>query len=380
MKIVFTGGGTGGHFTPIIAIAEQVNKIIDKENIVGAKLYFFSNDPYDREALFENSIQYEEIITGKIRTYFSLKNITDAPKIAIGVITALIKLFRIYPDVVFSKGAFASFPTVLAARLLFIPVIVHESDSVPGKMNLWSGKFAKKIAVSYQEAAQYFPKEKVAWTGQPVRTAIELPTTKDKALEFFKLEKDIPTIFIMGGSQGAELINQVILDALPRLLKNYQIIHQTGVRNFKMVKERAEVILANDPNKARYVPIDYLNNLQMKNAAGAADFVVSRAGSAIFEIASWGIPSLLIPFSEEKMGSNAVHAKKNAFTYARAGAATVVEEENLTANILVAEIDRIMSDKATWFHMQKSAKAFYKPEAAAKIARAIVDIALSHEN
>ena len=380
MKIVFTGGGTGGHFTPIIAIAEQVNKIIDQENIVGANLYFFSNDPYDREALFENGIQYEEVITGKIRTYFSFKNITDAPKMVVGIITALIKLFRIYPDVVFSKGAFASFPTVVAARLLFIPVVVHESDSVPGKMNLWTGKFARRIAVSYQEAATYFPQDKVAWTGQPVRTQIQLPATKDKALEFFKLEKDTPTIFIMGGSQGAELINQVILDALPRLLKNYQIIHQTGVRNFKMVKDRALVVLANDPNKARYVPIDYLNNLQMKNAAGAADFVISRAGSAIFEIASWGIPSLLIPFSEEKMGSNAIHAKKNAFTFARAGAATVVEEENLTANILVAEIDRIMSDKATWFHMQKSAKDFYKPEAALKIAREIVDIALSHEN
>ncbi|MFM7088846.1 MAG: UDP-N-acetylglucosamine--N-acetylmuramyl-(pentapeptide) pyrophosphoryl-undecaprenol N-acetylglucosamine transferase [Candidatus Paceibacterota bacterium] len=380
MKIVFTGGGTGGHFTPIIAIAESVNKIIDQENIVGAKLYFFSTDPYDREALFENGIQYEEIATGKIRTYFSLKNITDIPKIGIAVIVALIKLFRLYPDVVFSKGAFASFPTVLAARLLFIPVVIHESDSVPGKMNLWSGKFAKRIAVSYQEAAQYFPKDKVAWTGQPVRTGIQLPTSRDKASEFFKIEKDLPTIFIMGGSQGAELINQVILDALPRLLKNYQVIHQTGVRNFKMVKERAEVVLANDQNMARYVPIDYLNNLQMKNAAGAADFVISRAGSAIFEIASWGIPSLLIPFSEEKMGSNAIHAKKNAFTYARAGAATVVEEENLTANILVAEIDRIMGDKATWLHMQKSAKDFYKPEAAAKIAREVIDIALSHEN
>lgn len=380
MKIVFTGGGTGGHFTPIIAIAQKVNKIIDEENIVGAKLYFFSNDPYDREALFENGIIYEQITTGKIRTYFSFRNFTDIPKIFIGVITALVKLFKIYPDVVFSKGAFASFPTVLAARLLFIPVVIHESDSVPGKMNLWSGKFAKRIAVSYEEAGSFFPEEKVAWTGQPVRSEIEMPEVKEKALEFFKLEPGVPTLLILGGSQGAELINHVILDALPRLLLHYQVIHQTGVRNFKMVQSRSEVVLANNMNAGRYVPIDYLNNLQMKNAAGAADFVISRAGSAIFEIAGWGVPSLLIPFSEEKMGSNAIHAKKNAFTYARAGAATVVEEENLTANILVAEIDRIMSDKATWFHMQKSAKGFYKGDAALKIAREIVDIALSHED
>jgi UDP-N-acetylglucosamine--N-acetylmuramyl-(pentapeptide) pyrophosphoryl-undecaprenol N-acetylglucosamine transferase len=379
MKIVFTGGGTGGHFTPIIAIAQKVNKIIDEESIVGAKLYFFSNDPYDRQALFENGIKYEEISAGKIRTYFSFKNFTDMFKVFFGVFGALVKLFKIYPDVVFSKGAFASFPTVMAARILNIPVIIHESDSVPGKMNLWSSKFAKRIAVSYLEAAEYFPKDKVAWTGQPVRSEIEMPNDRMKALEFFKLETDLPTIFIMGGSQGAELINNVILDALPRLLPHYQVIHQTGVKNFKNIKSRADVVLSENQNKSRYVPIDYLNNLQMKNAAGAADLVISRAGSAIFEIAGWGIPSILIPFSEEKMGSNAIHAKKNAFTYARAGAASVVEEENLTANILVAEIERILSDKANWMHMQKAAKGFYKPDAAMKIAREIVDIALSHE-
>lgn len=379
MKIVFTGGGTGGHFTPIIAIAQKVNKIIDEESIVGSKLYFFSTDPYDREALFENGIKYEEISAGKMRTYFSLQNFTDIFKTFFGVFGALIKLFKIYPDVVFSKGAFASFPAVMAARILNIPVVIHESDSVPGRMNLWSGKFAKRIAVSYLEAAEYFPKDRVAWTGQPVRTEIEIPSDRAKAIEYYKLESDLPTIFIMGGSQGAELINNVILDALPRILDRYQVLHQTGVKNFKTIKSRSEVVLVENKNRSRYTPIDYLNNLQMKNAAGVADLVISRAGSAVFEIAAWGIPSILIPFSEEKMGSNAIHAKKNAFTYARSGAASVVEEENLTANILVAEIDRILTDKANWLHMQKAAKSFYKPDAAMKIAREITDIALSHE-
>src|SRR3989339_900456 len=120
MKIVFTGGGTGGHFTPIIAIAQKVNKIIDEESIVGSKLYFFSTDPYDREALFENGIKYEEISAGKMRTYFSVKNFSDLFKTFFGVFGALVKLFKIYPDVVFSKGAFASFPAVMAARILNI--------------------------------------------------------------------------------------------------------------------------------------------------------------------------------------------------------------------------------------------------------------------
>lgn len=379
MKIVFTGGGTGGHFTPIIAIAQKLNKIIDEENLVGSKLYFFSNDPYDREALFENGIKYEEIPTGKIRTYFSFRNFTDIFKIGFGVLIALVKLFRVYPDVVFSKGAFSSFPTVLAARILAIPVVVHESDSYPGRMNLWSGKFAKRIAVSFQEAAQYFPEGRVAWTGQPVRQEVRTPEVKEKALEYWKLEPGLSTIFVIGGSQGAEAINQVVIDALPRLLEHCQVLHQTGVRNFKSVQGRAGVVLANNKNNKRYTPIDYLNNLQMQNAAGAADLVISRAGSSLFEIAGWGIPSIMIPLSQEKMGRNAIHQKKNAFTYARAGAATVIEEENLTANILVAEVERILSDRVTWHAMGKSAKEFYKPDAAGKIAREIVDIALSHE-
>ncbi len=380
MKIIFTGGGTGGHFTPIVAVAEQVNKIIDAENIVGVELYYASDNPYDREVLFEHGLKFMEINTGKIRTYFSFKNFIDVFKIAFGTFKAIIKVFSIYPDVVFSKGAYASFPTVFAARLLNIPVVIHESDSSPGKMNLWSGKFAKKIAVSYPDAAEFFPKDKVAWTGQPVRSEIETPAPKDKSLEYFKLESSLPTLFILGGSQGAEQINHTIVDALPRLLEKYQIIHQTGVKNFKMVQGRADVILAENKNKSRYMPIDYLNALQMQNAAGACDLIISRAGSTIFEIAAWGIPSIIIPFSPEKVGSLAIHAKKNAFAYARAGAASVVEEENLTANILIAEIERIMRDKETWQYMAKSAKAFYHPNAAAKIARVIVDIALSHEN
>ena len=113
----------------------------------------------------------------------------------------------------------------------------------------------------------------------------------------------------------------------------------------------------------------------MKMAAGATSIIVSRAGSTIFEIAAWGVPSILIPFTN----SNANHSKKNAFNYARVGACSVIEENNLTANILSGEIDRIMGDKTIYDQMAQSAKAFYKPDAAIKIARALVDIALSHE-
>ena len=135
MKIVFTGGGTGGHFYPIIAVAEKVNQIVDHENIVGAKLYYFSDDPYDKELLFQNGITFEKISAGKARIYFSLLNFTDFIKAFFGTINAVYKLFTIYPDVVFGKGGYSSAPTILAARMLRIPVVIHESDSAPRRVN-----------------------------------------------------------------------------------------------------------------------------------------------------------------------------------------------------------------------------------------------------
>ncbi len=375
MKIVFTGGGTGGHFYPIIAVAQRVNQIIDKEKIIGAKLYYFSDSPYDKEMLLENGLIYEEVKAGKMRTYFSIKNFFDIFKMFFGAINAIYKIFSIFPDVVFGKGGYASFPTILAARILRIPVIVHESDSVPGRVNKWAGHFAKRVAVSFKEAAEFFPKKTVAWIGHPIRTEIEHQAAREEALQYFKLETNIPTILILGGSQGAELINNTVLDALPRLIKNFQIIHQTGISNFKSVSERAKVVLAKDQEKVRYLPYAFLNPLAMKMAAGVATIIVSRAGSTLFEIASWGVPSIVIPITT----SNGDHQRKNAFSYAHVGACSVIEEMNMTANILSSEIERITEDKETLDRMTRNAKAFNKTDASSKIAREIVDMALSHE-
>jgi len=376
MKIVFTGGGTGGHFYPIIAVVQQVNKIIDDEKIIGAKLYYFSDEPYDKEMLFEHRLIFEGVNTGKMRTYFSLKNFSDMVKTFFGVINATYKVFTVYPDVVFGKGGYASFPTIFAARILNIPVFIHESDYAPGRVNAWAGKFAKRIAVSYKESADFFPSTRVAWTGQPIRVEIQQKADHNEALDFFKLDSNLPVILILGGSLGAELINNTILDALPRLLKNFRIIHQTGVRNFKDVQSQADVVLLDDKNRSRYLPYAFLNPLQMKMAAGAASFVVSRAGSTIFEIASWGVPSILVPFTK----SNADHAKKNAFAYARAGCCSVVEEKNMTANILSSEIERIIEDKDTYNKMSANALVFGKKDAAEKIARELINMAMVHES
>ena len=374
MKVVFTGGGTGGHFYPLVAVAEQLNNIIDKENIADTDLYYFADKPYDMKLLYENSLQYVNISAGKMRLYPSLKNISDVFKTISGVFQALIQLISIYPDVIFSKGGYAAFPTVFAGRILGIPIIIHESDSVPGRVNEWSGKFAKRVAVSYKQEVDFFDKEKIVYTGQPIRTDLEDPSSEG-AHQFLGLDKNTPIVWVMGGSQGAQIINEVIEESLPQLLPKYQVIHQCGEANYDQLKILTEATLERNEYRNRYHLFPYLNKLSMKMAAGVADVVVTRAGSSLFEIANWRIPAIVVPITK----SNKNHQIKNAYNFARAGAGVVIEENNLSDSQLIFEINRIYDNKEVRDKMLKGAEEFDVPNAAMKIAEEIAGIGLSHD-
>lgn len=374
MKIVFTGGQTGGHFYPIISVAQDLRKIIREEHLIEPSLYFIAPDPYNRGILFDNNITYKRVMSGKQRIYPSIFNFLDKFKIGFGILEAIWKLFWIYPDIVFSKGGYGSVPVVFAARLLGIPIIIHESDSAPGRANAWAGKFATKIALSYPEASHYFDSKKVAWTGNPVRDEIKKPILEG-AHSYLKFDPNIKTILILGGSQGAEIINNMIIDTLPILVESYQVIHQTGRGNFKEVKETTDLLLKTNPRTDRYICFPYLNDVAMKMSAGAADLIISRAGSTIFEIASWNKPSIIIPITE----TNNDHQRKNAYTYARAGACIVIEENNLTPEIFVAEIDRLFNRPELTKEMSLHASQFTKPDAGRLIARQIIDTLVAHE-
>lgn len=373
MRIAFTGGGTGGHFYPIIAVAQAIHKIVDEEKLIEPELFYFGPSKYDERALLEEGILYHNVPAGKLRLYFSFGNITDLIKTVAGIIKALVTLFRIFPDVIFAKGGYASFPILLCAKLFKIPTVIHESDTVPGRVNLWASKFARAIAISYQEASVYFPKEKLALTGNPIRAELLNPE-KSGAFEFLHLEKDVPIILVLGGSQGSERINDAIVRALGRLVESYQIIHQSGEANYESVKTLANVELENNPNKARYKAFPFLNNLALRMSAGVANLVITRAGSTIFEIALWGIPSIVVPIPETISRDQ----RSNAFAYAHSGSAVVIEEANLDDDILISQISGILGSRDRQEHMIKSAKAFARKDAADKIARKLISIALEH--
>jgi len=375
MKILFCGGGTGGHFYPIIAVAQAVRERAKERKILAPSLYYMAPSKYNPRALFDNGIEFITVPAGKVRRYFSLLNITDLMKTAIGCLTALIRVYSVYPDVVFGKGGYASFPVLLAAKILHIPVIIHESDSKPGRVNSWAGKFARRIALSYPDAAKFFRHaDRLAYTGNPIRTEIAQPLSNG-AREYLNLEANTPVVLVLGGSQGAQAINEVIMDALPELLNKYQVIHQTGRANLEEIKATATVILKDHPYSYRYHPFDYLNELGLRMSAGVADVIVSRAGSTIFEIAAWGIPSIIIPLPHSVSHDQTA----NAFAYARTGAAAVIEEDNLSAHILTEEIDRIVTSIVITTTMKEHAKAFARLDSASVIADGLLDIALEHE-
>ena len=276
---------------------------------------------------------------------------------------------------VFTKGGYASLPVVFAAKILFIPIFLHESDSVPGKTNLISAKFAKRIAVSYSGSIKYFDEKKTAYTGQTILEEY-LPTgeyVKRKYINFIndRTKKEKPTLLILGGSQGSENINNMILESLKELLEKYKIIHQVGENNFEKVKIASEIILREDKNKSDYT---FFGSADLASYFEKADFCISRAGSTLFEISSWGIPSVIIPIAI----SNNNHQFLNAYTFEKAGCGIVVEEINLRKNILLNIIDSVLGDKERYESMRINNLNNFKSGAADIIAKEIIKIGLSH--
>ncbi len=374
MRIVFVGGGTGGHFYPLMAIAEAVLAHAEESKHVTPDLYYFGPDPYDQGSLFSSGITFVYCPAGKMRRYYSFKNILDLGVTAWGIVVALAKLFILYPDVIMSKGGYTSVPVVVAAWLLRIPIVLHESDAAPGRANILAARFAKYIAITYDDTATYFPPGKVALTGIPVRKELLLPAPQNRRTHL-GLASDKPLLLVLGGSQGAERVNNLIISTLRDLLPLFEIIHQTGPQNERPTQDTARALLAEKELLAFYHVRGFLDVETLHSALSEAVLVISRAGSgSIYEIALHGKPAILIPIPEDVSHDQ----RKNAYAYARTGAGEVIEERNLTPHLLVSEITRIMSSTEIQRKMQEAALKFGTKDAAVRIADALVEIGASH--
>jgi UDP-N-acetylglucosamine--N-acetylmuramyl-(pentapeptide) pyrophosphoryl-undecaprenol N-acetylglucosamine transferase len=370
MKILFTGGGTGGHIFPLVAIVREIRRIYPKTT-QGVPLEFYYLGPKDDFGLIllqQEDLIIKTIISGKVRRYFSWKNIVDILfKIPFGVIQSFFLLLTIKPDLVFSKGGSGSISVTYSARFLRIPVFLHESDAVPGLSNQITAKWAKKIFISFSKT-EYFDPEKTTLTGNPIRKEI-LDGDKETAAEIFNLTLSKPIFLIMGGSQGAETINDFVLRILNDLLKDYEIIHVAGNQNVREVTAEAQVIEDKDLDRY-YHPVGFLDEEKIKHAYKAADLIISRSGSgSIFEIAAVGKPSILVPLPS----AAGDHQSKNAYAYAENGASMIIEQENLTPNFFMENIQLLFLHPEKLKQMRQAALIFAKPLAASAIAREILE-------
>lgn len=368
MHIALTGGGTGGHLFPLIAIARELKNISQERGIYDFEMWFFGPKTKDESlysALDYEGIKFEYVMSGKMRRYFSLQNPIDLFKLSIGIFQAQWKLFRFMPDVIFSKGGYGSLPIVLAGWMFRIPIIIHESDTIPGLINKISARFATRIVVAFPSSAKYFKESKTAILGNPTRQDLK-EGSPEEAKKIFNLKGDKPLVLILGGSQGAQAINELAMTIIEDFLLRYELILVCGSNNYKNLLAESNARL--NQQQKEYFHLYPFIGAELKHAFAAANLVVSRAGAgSIFEIAFVGKPSVLIPLPNSAQD----HQLENAYEYGRFGATIVIEQQNLTPHLFLDNISKILGDENLYKLMSQNALKFATPDAARKIAEEV---------
>lgn len=337
-RLLLVGGGSGGHVYPLSCVAQAV-KDYSASSDREIKMELLGDGDFLADVSENLTIPYHAIISGKVRSYFSFKNFLDVFKLPVSFFQSLFHVWRFMPDIVFSKGGYSSVMPVIVARMFLIPVFIHESDAVPGRANKFLATLARKIFVSFEDSIKYFNSAKTELVGNPVRPEL-LGASKDAGLAAFKLSNAKPTVLVLGGSQGALLINNTVIESLVELVNDFQIIHQCGEKNLESVKKQIEQIEKEGGSgygktiQDNYRLAGFFDVGQMAGAYGVADVIVSRAGAnSIFEIAALAKPAILVPLKIAASG----HQMANAQELEKFGA-TIIEEGNLTTHILISEI------------------------------------------
>jgi len=328
-KIVLTGGGTAGHVTPNIALIPHLKECGYEITYIG------SYDGIEKKLIADfPEIPYKGIATGKFRRYFDLKNFTDPFRVLKGYSEAKKYLKEFAPDIVFSKGGFVSVPVVRAAATLKIPCIIHESDMTPGLANKLCIPVAEKICCNFPETLASLPTDKAVLTGSPIREELA-SGNKIAALDLCGFSSDKPVIMVIGGSLGAASVNQIVRDALPELLKDFQVVHICG-------KDKVDNLLLNTKG---YKQFEYVKT-ELKDIFAMADLVISRAGAnAICELLALKKPNILIPLpADQSRGDQLL----NAASFKAQGYSIVLDEDDLTIKELVENVNALYTNRQSY--------------------------------
>ena len=323
-KIVLTGGGTAGHVTPNIALLPGLQELEYEVHYIG------SYEGIESRLIADFDIPYYGISTGKFRRYLDPKNFSDPFRVIKGYTEARRILKELKPDIVFSKGGYVSVPVVRAAASLKIPCIIHESDMTPGLANKLCIPVARKVCCNFPETMQYLPKDKAVLTGSPIREELS-KGNKIAALDLCGFDANIPVIMVIGGSLGAANVNKAVRDALPELLKDFQVVHICG-------KDKIDNMLLTTRG---YKQFEYVK-AELKDIFAMADVVISRAGAnAICELLALQKPNLLIPLMAGSRGDQILNAK----SFESQGYSKVLMEDDITTQLLVDSVHELYFNK-----------------------------------
>lgn len=350
-RIVLTGGGTAGHVTPNIALIPSLRE-------AGYDIFYIgSYDGIEKKLISDFDIPYYGISSGKLRRYFDIKNFTDPFKVLKGCKEAYSIIKKLKPDILFSKGGFVSVPVVFAAKRLKIPIIIHESDMTPGLANKLSIPSASRVCCNFPETIKYLPEGKAVLTGSPIRKELS-QGSKLSGLKFCNFTANKPVILVVGGSMGAVAVNNSIRSILPTLLEKFQVVHLCG-------KDKLDNSLK---NLKGYVQFEYIKE-ELKDLFAVSDIVVSRAGAnAICELLALKKPNILIPLSASASRGDQI---LNARSFENQGFSCVIEEEQLTDELLIQSITNVYENRQVFINKMSESN---QSDAVSIITRLITEL------
>lgn len=321
IRIALTGGGTAGHVMPNLALLPELTAH-------GFEVHYIGSRGVEKELAQKAGLPFHQIVSGKLRRYASIENFFDVFKVGFGLLQSVFVLLKLRPQVIFSKGGFVAVPVAVAARILGIPVVSHESDYTPGLANRIIAKFAKRLLYSFPETAKHIPASKGVLVPTPIRAEL-FAGDKNTGLKLCGFTGEVPVILVMGGSQGAQKLNDALLKALPALVETYCVVHLTG---------KGKMIAFTHP---RYRGFEFLGS-ELKDVFAATDIVVCRAGAnSIFEMLALKIPMILVPLEVGSRGDQVL----NANSFVAKGWAEMLRESAITPTSLQQTIDRVYANR-----------------------------------
>ncbi|OGI00389.1 MAG: undecaprenyldiphospho-muramoylpentapeptide beta-N-acetylglucosaminyltransferase [Candidatus Melainabacteria bacterium GWF2_37_15] len=356
ISVVLTGGGTGGHIYPAVAVAQ----VLKNDPEIKALYYIGCADNIEKDIVAREGIDFYSVKVSGMPRKVGLKFLIWLLELIIAIFKAVYILLKLKPDVVFGTGGYVTAPVLLASRILRIPYIIHDPDAHPGMVNRLMAGDAKTVSVAFEQAKNYIKFNNIKVFGNPIRLSLSNMSRED-ALKALGLSPDKITVLVMGGSQGAKTINDAIRDAVPELTKNgFQVIHQTGKKNYEEYMENFS------GEYEEYIVRPYFEDMSVP--LNAADIAISRAGSlSISELNLCGLPSILIPYPY----AAADHQRFNARAMESAGASVYLEDADCTGEKLIELINEVCRNAEK---MKQANLTLAKPDAVENIVSEIKSI------